>query len=331
MKKFQSNLLNSKRALVDMHGTPTFLPPSPMRRHLDEEEQEEATLGVMEGVKDEAPRRPRQIDPRINPDGVRAGKRANAPVTVGQMQEFLSNYSADVPLSVVSAAHESIELPIWEMWGEGRPVVSVNTDPFHEYVQQLGKRSSKSAANPNLTVNNGRRKTPAPPLPESEKRPIDPFVEWFVNEVRDGRTFRTIEEAQAEFNALPGKQADYTDADFTDELAHEEERSQIDEGKALAKRHFMEEDYLQQEAMERGLTMDDLWKEIGEEYMAEFYGYSYTPPKPKPEGWRSQYASGARCPVCGSARVKAVEGGRKTGSRLIECLKCRGVYSLPRH
>jgi hypothetical protein len=268
MKKFTSGLLN-KKALVDMHSTPTFLPPrDDMKRHLDEDEQDEAALGVMDGVKDiePEPRSRRQIDPRINPDGVRAGKRANAPVTAGQMQKFFSNFDPNTPVSVVSAAHESLELPIWEMWGEDKPTISVNTDPFYEYVQGLGKRGSK--------------------------------------------------------------RADYTDADIMDDLAHEEEREQVAEGKAFAKRHFMEEDYLQQEAMERGITMDDLWKEIGEEYLAEFYGYSYTPPKPKPVGWRSQHASGAKCPICKSAKVKTVDDDPKTGSALIECLGCGGFYSL---
>src|SRR6266446_10659181 len=59
-----------------MHETPTMLPPrNDLRRHLDTEVQDEVMEGVMDGVTEPVPAqnkpsRPKQIDPRINPNGM---------------------------------------------------------------------------------------------------------------------------------------------------------------------------------------------------------------------------------------------------------------------
>jgi len=72
--QFKSDLL--KKSFVDMHKTPTMLPPrNDLRRHIDTEVQEEVMEGVMDGVTEPVPAqtkpsRPKQIDPRINPKGV---------------------------------------------------------------------------------------------------------------------------------------------------------------------------------------------------------------------------------------------------------------------
>ena len=76
--QFKSHLLK-KKALVEMHDTPTMLPPrDDIKRHLDEQEQDIITDDVMDGV---APTtlKPRvdQIDPRLNPDGITASKTAD--------------------------------------------------------------------------------------------------------------------------------------------------------------------------------------------------------------------------------------------------------------
>ena len=68
------------------------------------------------------------------------------------------------------------------------------------------------------------------------------------------------------------KKADYdADQDMRDEYFLD----QVQDAKNEAKRHFMEEDYLQQQAVEDGVSMEELWKQMGEEYTAEFYGYPY--------------------------------------------------------
>ena len=72
--QFQSSLL--KRSLVKMHETPTMLPPrNDLRRHIDTQVQDEVMKGVMDGVTEPVPAqnkpsRPKQIDPRINPNGM---------------------------------------------------------------------------------------------------------------------------------------------------------------------------------------------------------------------------------------------------------------------
>jgi hypothetical protein len=72
--QFQSSLL--KKSFVNMHKTPTMLPPrNDLRRHIDKEVQDEVMEGVMDGVTEPVPAqnrpsRPKQIDPRINPNSV---------------------------------------------------------------------------------------------------------------------------------------------------------------------------------------------------------------------------------------------------------------------
>jgi hypothetical protein len=72
--QFKSSLL--KKSLVDMHNTPTTLPPrNDLRRHIDTEVQDEVMEDVMDDVTDAVPApnkpsRAKQIDPRINPSGV---------------------------------------------------------------------------------------------------------------------------------------------------------------------------------------------------------------------------------------------------------------------
>ena len=71
--QFKSDLL--KKSFVDMHKTPTMLPPrNDLRRHIDTEVHDEVMEGIMDDVTEPAPQnkpsRPKQIDPRINPNGV---------------------------------------------------------------------------------------------------------------------------------------------------------------------------------------------------------------------------------------------------------------------
>jgi hypothetical protein len=67
-------------------------------------------------------------------------------------------------------------------------------------------------------------------------------------------------------------------AEYTQQDADEDEEyflEQVSEAEDEAKRFFMQEDYLRQEAQDRGISMDALWDMVGEEYTAEFYGYPY--------------------------------------------------------
>jgi hypothetical protein len=58
-----------------MHKTPNMLPPrKDLRRHVDQQVQDEVMEGVTDDVTESMPEqskpsRPKQIDPRINPSG----------------------------------------------------------------------------------------------------------------------------------------------------------------------------------------------------------------------------------------------------------------------
>lgn len=213
--------LLKKRALVDIHETPTMLPPrKDMQRHLDQDEQDEAMIGVMDGVtpqpRPRRPAKPEQIDPNL----------------------------------VIS---------------------SKTADDYDEQLDQEG--------------------------------------EYFLDQVRDAEN--------------------------------------------EAKRHFMEEDYLQQIADEYipPISMEKLWKIMGEEYTAEFYGSPYTrahdfTDEAVPESWEGvrqtndskgnagRFASAKRCPLCKSANTRKVDDdakGYRSGMVLAECRDCRGFYTTSAH
>ena len=128
-------------------------------------------------------------------------------------------------------------------------------------------------------------------------------------------------------------------ADDEDQLDSEGEYflEQVSDAKEEAKRHFMEEDYIQQQAAEDGRTMEEMWAEIGEEFTANFYDYHYNPPKEKQkpiatpefstgdkEHLHGMGVLGSGCPLCKSANLKKV-----AGMDLTECTDCKGVYSIP--
>jgi hypothetical protein len=136
------------------------------------------------------------------------------------------------------------------------------------------------------------------------------------------------------------KQADY---DEQQDMADEYFLDQVRDAKNEAKRHFMEEDYLQQQAVEDGMSMEELWKLMGEEYTAEFYGYPYHRVEdftdaqgagaPGDESFAPKISSES-CPMCKSANVRHIDDdakGYNSGIVLAECQDCRGYYSLLSH
>lgn len=87
------------------------------------------------------------------------------------------------------------------------------------------------------------------------------------------------------------KQADYTDQDWMDDEAADYQLDQVRDAEKEAKRHFMEEDYIQQLAYDYipPKSMEEMWDIMGDEYTAEFYGYPYKrvedfTDQPEPEG-----------------------------------------------
>ena len=238
--QFQSSLLK-KKALVDMHETPTKLPPrDDMKRHLDEQEQDEIMDGVL--PEDKMPHRPGQIDPRINPMGVRAKRKEGANAGVWDFPTFKQwwaaakqapelvkkNFSVDT-VPGFGLANGAIRL----MWG-GKTLGYVGF-PLQEFEGLVG---------------------PVKRWLEKGKEDIDPY----------------------QMERLGSKQADYSDQDWADDEQAEYFLDQVRDAKNEAKRHFMQEDYLQQIADEQipPMTMEQLWDKMGDEYTAEFYGTPYT-------------------------------------------------------
>jgi len=69
--------------------------------------------------------------------------------------------------------------------------------------------------------------------------------------------------------------AEYTQQDADDDATTEIWLDQVSDSEDEAKRFFMQENYLQQIAQDDGINMEQLWDKMGEEYIAEFYGYPY--------------------------------------------------------
>jgi HPt (histidine-containing phosphotransfer) domain-containing protein len=109
-KKFQSSLLNRKKALVEMHNAPTMLPPrDDMKRHMDEQEQQAITDDVMQGVNPndptQMPHKPGMIDPRINPDGVVASKQADYDQRLDEENEYFLDQVRDAENEAKRSLH----------------------------------------------------------------------------------------------------------------------------------------------------------------------------------------------------------------------------------
>jgi hypothetical protein len=266
---------------------------------------------------------------------------------------------------------------------------------WHVYDPKTGEEA-KTAANPNMTVQKWRRRNPRPPRPESEQRPIDPFIDWFVNEVREGRTYDSnLEEARKAYENLPTKDAAVTktygtgtppggtpndpsvdiedddeadktsstkvalvgihetpkhlpprddirrhiDQDVQDEItdevmegvkddkiaasdedANEYYLDQVHDMKAEAKEAFMMDPAMMQEAQDAGMSMDELWKEVGADFTENYYMSAYSK-----QGSIEVY-EGLKCPNCKSTKGKPVEDGTSSGVSLRECLTCGSFY-----
>ena len=212
--QFKSSLL--KRSFIDMHETPTMLPPrNDLRRHLDTEVKDEVMEGVMDGVTEpesaqKKPSRPKQIDPRINPNGV-------------------SNWDPMLMTAPGSTIPVSVPQRKWAR--------------FYRSARQL----EAVAFPPNTpTGQYGEVKRPAP---KAKRKPAE----------------------------KPADPKQLTSA-FDEELEQREEHAvdQVHDHEAEAYQAFLNQDYLQQEAVERNIDMRELWNEMKNEFMAEYFQMPYT-------------------------------------------------------
>jgi hypothetical protein len=90
--------------------------------------------------------------------------------------------------------------------------------------------------------------------------------------------------------------------------------------KAEAKEAFMSDGAMQQEAQDGGMSMEDLWKEVGGAFTENYYISAYSK-----QGSIEVY-EGLKCPNCKSTKGKPVDDGANDGVSLQECLTCGSFY-----
>jgi hypothetical protein len=135
----------------------------------------------------------------------------------------------------------------------------------------------------------------------------------------------------------PLKNAAYDDAEFMEEQHEEGFLDKVQESQDEAREAFGQDAYLLQEAQERGLSMDDLWAELGEEWSAEYFG---TPLKrkpkvgpepdrlPKAEALPKTGKAHMACPKCKKANAHQVHVLSSGEPPLGECRSCGAFFLL---
>jgi hypothetical protein len=106
----------------------------------------------------------------------------------------------------------------------------------------------------------------------------------------------------------------------SDDQANEFYLDKVDSMKAEAKDAFMLDAAMQQEAQDAGMSMDELWDEVGGAFTENYYISAYSK-----QGSIEVY-EGLKCPNCKSTKGKPVEDGTDGGVSLQECLTCGSFY-----
>jgi hypothetical protein len=106
----------------------------------------------------------------------------------------------------------------------------------------------------------------------------------------------------------------------SDEEANEFYLDKVDAMKAEAKEAFMQDAAMMQEAQDAGMSMEDLWKEVGGAFTENYYLSAYSK-----QGSIEVY-EGLKCPNCKSTKGKPVEDGMDDSVSLRECLTCGSFY-----
>lgn len=251
--QFQSSLLK-KKALIQMNESPTMLPPrDDIKGHMDQQEQDllnkDLRQGVVEPLNPKKKKKHRQqIDPRINPHGVAASKEAANPnITV-------RNWRRKNPFPQ----------------GEQQPI-----SPFIEWIAEQAREGRRFS-----TIEEAQAeydKLSVPSVPNNPFADIDPDV-MGPQRHELPRAKRKGQRQLISPNDRARKGSDKT-ADEQQDWEQDEQAQyfleQVEEAGDEAKRYFMQEAYLKQIAQDDGITMDELWDKMGDEYTAEFYGTPY--------------------------------------------------------
>lgn len=112
-------------------------------------------------------------------------------------------------------------------------------------------------------------------------------------------------------------QSEYAlDQDDTEQRYLQEMSAMEDE----AKDAFMLDPAMLQDASDAGITMNDLWQEVGKNFTQNFWELSYA------KQGSIEVSEGVKCPNCKNSEWKSVEDGEEDCSTLRECLICRSFF-----
>ena len=189
------------------------------------------------------------------------------------------------------------EAAVTKTYGTGTPPGGTPNDPS---VDIEDDEDDKTAAAKTALV--GIHETPKflPPR-DDVRRHLDEQVQ---DEVMEG--------------VMDGVKDDKTAA--SDDQANEFYLDKVDSMKAEAKDAFMLDAAMQQEAQDAGMSMDELWDEVGGAFTENYYISAYSK-----QGSIEVY-EGLKCPNCKSTKGKPVEDGTDGGVSLQECLTCGSFY-----
>lgn len=111
-------------------------------------------------------------------------------------------------------------------------------------------------------------------------------------------------------------------ADLGDEMRQDEYDEhfldQVYAVKSEAKSSFMEDPYMQQQAVDAEMNMEELWKELGEDYTNDWYESTHARMGSK--------SATKKCPKCKNAKGKIVKDGAESAGNLMECLTCGSFF-----
>jgi len=189
---------------------------------------------------------------------------------------------------------------VTKSYGTGTPFGGTPNDPSEDVQDE---EDEKTAGTKTALV--GLHETPKHLPPRDDiRRHIDEDVQKEIkDDVMEGVADTTAKVAFAD-----------------DDESNEYYLDQVSDMKAEAKATFMQDPFMLQDAADQGMTMDDLWNEVGQDFTQNYW-----------ESADSKRASiapeeGLPCPNCKSTKGKPVEDGESGGVSLRECLTCGSFF-----
>jgi hypothetical protein len=105
-----------------------------------------------------------------------------------------------------------------------------------------------------------------------------------------------------------------------DEMSNEYYLDKVRDMRDEAEEAFLLDSSMQQEALDAGMSMEELWREVGEDFIENYYASAYA----KQGSVKAE--EGFKCPNCKSTKGKAVEDRTDDEQGLRECLTCGAFY-----